>query len=55
LGGGWEIRKGMDLIPAEVKETMAKRTDWGDLLRPSVYMPDDDADGHHPLIRPPDW
>ena len=39
LGGGWQIREAMDLVPPEVKETMAKRTNWGDLLSPAVYMP----------------
>jgi NodT family efflux transporter outer membrane factor (OMF) lipoprotein len=34
LGGGWEIREGKDFVPEETKETMGKRTDWGDLLSP---------------------
>jgi NodT family efflux transporter outer membrane factor (OMF) lipoprotein len=32
LGGGWQIRKGKEYLPQEVKETMEKRTDWGNLL-----------------------
>ena len=32
LGGGWEIREGKELVPPEVREEMAKRTDWGGLL-----------------------
>ena len=36
LGGGWQIREGNDLVPPEVKEAMAKRTDWGGLLEPAV-------------------
>ncbi|MEA3469191.1 MAG: efflux transporter outer membrane subunit [Thermodesulfobacteriota bacterium] len=32
LGGGWQIRLGKDFVPQEVKETMAERTDWGNLL-----------------------
>lgn len=32
LGGGWEIREGKPLIPAETLKTMKERTDWGDLL-----------------------
>jgi NodT family efflux transporter outer membrane factor (OMF) lipoprotein len=39
LGGGWEIREGMDLLPPETKDAMAKRTRWGDLLKPAVYVP----------------
>ena len=34
LGGGWEIRVGKDFVPAEIKETMEKRTDWGKMLTP---------------------
>ena len=41
LGGGWEIRENMDLVPEATKDAMAKRTNWGDLLRPSVYIPGD--------------
>jgi NodT family efflux transporter outer membrane factor (OMF) lipoprotein len=54
LGGGWQIREGMDLVPPEVKEAMAKRTNWGDLLSPAAYMPPVEA-GQEPLIRFPDW
>ena len=39
LGGGWEIREGKDLVPSEVTEEMAKRTDWGSLLAPAAYNP----------------
>ena len=54
LGGGWQIREGRDVVPPEVKEAMAKRTDWGDLLNPATYMPP--APGEHPpTLRLPDW
>jgi hypothetical protein len=33
LGGGWQIRKGNDMVPKEIKEQMAARTDWGNLLK----------------------
>jgi NodT family efflux transporter outer membrane factor (OMF) lipoprotein len=33
LGGGWEVREGQDFVPAEIKEVMAKRTNWGGLLQ----------------------
>lgn len=39
LGGGWQLREGNDLLPDDVKQTMAKRTNWGDLLRPAEYIP----------------
>jgi NodT family efflux transporter outer membrane factor (OMF) lipoprotein len=37
LGGGWEIREGQDLVPAEIKAEMQQRTNWGHLLSPSTY------------------
>jgi hypothetical protein len=30
--GGWELRDGNDLVPAEIKEQMQKRTDWGSMI-----------------------
>jgi NodT family efflux transporter outer membrane factor (OMF) lipoprotein len=55
LGGGWEIREGHDFVPAEIRETMAKRTNWGRLLAPAAVaeVPTPDAQGR--LIRAPDW
>lgn len=32
LGGGWEIRRGHDFLPDEIKNEMKQRTDWGELL-----------------------
>ncbi|OGT58036.1 MAG: transporter [Gammaproteobacteria bacterium RIFCSPHIGHO2_12_FULL_42_10] len=32
LGGGWEIRRGHDVIPEKLKNEMAARTNWGSLL-----------------------
>ena len=54
LGGGWEIREGMDLVPPDVKEIMAKRTNWGDLLKPAAYIPASEAEPQS-SIRWPDW
>ena len=34
IGGGWEIRKGNDVISDENREAMQQRTNWGDLLEP---------------------
>jgi NodT family efflux transporter outer membrane factor (OMF) lipoprotein len=53
LGGGWQVREGQDLVPASIKEAMAKRTNWGSLLVPTVYPltpPPSQL-----LIRPPQW
>ena len=35
LGGGWQIRVGKDFVPANIRDEMAKRTDWGKLLEPA--------------------
>lgn len=35
LGGGWEVRVGQDVVPAEVRQAMAERTNWGGLLEPA--------------------
>jgi NodT family efflux transporter outer membrane factor (OMF) lipoprotein len=53
LGGGWEIREGQELVPAQVREAMQRRTDWGRALAPGevervsqqprdVYLPGPD-------------
>lgn len=52
LGGGWEIREGRELVSPEIKEEMARRTNWGRLLSPAVYMPSPEPGS---TIRPPDW
>ncbi len=53
LGGGWEMREGGEIVPPEIRETMSKRTNWGNLLSPEAYM------SHEPVetttIRFPDW
>ena len=54
LGGGWEIRKGKDFVPADIKETMRNRTDWGGLLAPEATDVPADAKPSGDR-RPPDW
>jgi NodT family efflux transporter outer membrane factor (OMF) lipoprotein len=54
LGGGWEIREEKDLVPPEIKEEMAKRTNWGKLLAPASYIPFPSEESKS-LIRLPDW
>ncbi len=54
LGGGWEIRKGKDLVPPEVKEVMAKRSNWGHLLAPVSYNPEV-TEKPKSSVRSPDW
>ena len=34
LGGGWEVRAGIDILPDETRAEMAERTDWGEMLEP---------------------
>ena len=54
LGGGWEIREGKELVPHEIVEEMAQRTNWGSLLAPAAYNPPL-VEGKKSPIRPPDW
>jgi NodT family efflux transporter outer membrane factor (OMF) lipoprotein len=54
LGGGWEIREGHDFIPAETKETMEQRTDWGKLLTPAAVKPPA-LEKPGLMLRTPDW
>jgi NodT family efflux transporter outer membrane factor (OMF) lipoprotein len=54
LGGGWEIREGHDFVPAETREVMEKRTNWGGLLTPAAAeLPSAEKPGA--LIRAPEW
>ena len=54
LGGGWEVRVGNDFVPADVREEMSERTDWGDLLETtSDTSPESEPDTN--LWRSPDW
>ena len=39
LGGGWEIRCGNDIVSTDLKQDMAKRTNWGPLLKPQQHQP----------------
>ncbi len=39
LGGGWQIRSGQNLVPEEMQQEMAERTDWGDLLNLEEQVP----------------
>lgn len=39
LGGGWQIRKGNDIVPESIKNDMAARTNWGNLLKKPNHEP----------------
>jgi NodT family efflux transporter outer membrane factor (OMF) lipoprotein len=41
LGGGWQIRDEKDLVPTEIRQEMAKRINWGNLLKRSTYEQSD--------------
>jgi NodT family efflux transporter outer membrane factor (OMF) lipoprotein len=54
LGGGWEVRLGNDFVPADVRQEMNERTDWGELLETG----NDKAPALDPNAarrRSPDW
>jgi NodT family efflux transporter outer membrane factor (OMF) lipoprotein len=51
LGGGWQIREGREFVPEPIRQAMAERTHWGDLLKPGAVPPTPPSR----LIRAPDW
>ena len=54
LGGGWELRKGKDFVPQDIREEMAQRTNWGDMLFPekTEVPPSEEVNS---LFNKPDW
>lgn len=60
MGGGWQIRENHDFVPAQTREEMAKRTNWGGLLNPVDMLrppaPDLPAPKDaSPAPRAPEW
>ncbi len=59
LGGGWQIRDGHDIVPAETQREMAERTNWGTLLTPELLKPQalglPSPQDRAPQVRPPEW
>jgi len=53
LGGGWEIRSGRNFVDQETKDTMEKRTNWGELLKPEATEPP--IKGQDRRYPSPDW
>lgn len=39
LGGGWQIHHCKDIVPNKIKAQMAKRTNWGRLLKTKNHLP----------------
>ncbi|MDX2510666.1 MAG: efflux transporter outer membrane subunit [Desulfobacterales bacterium] len=55
LGGGWQIREGKEFVPEETIKAMQERTDWGNLLTPTIQeeIPPDEEDRLR--WRAPEW
>jgi NodT family efflux transporter outer membrane factor (OMF) lipoprotein len=55
LGGGWEVRQGMDILPEETRQEMEERTDWDGMLEPDYASGTDFViPRHDPSMRPGD-
>ena len=54
LGGGWQTRVGKDFVPADIKEEMAQRTNWGQLLSPEKLETEPSEETTR-LFHMPDW
>ncbi|MCZ6493126.1 MAG: efflux transporter outer membrane subunit [Planctomycetota bacterium] len=54
LGGGWEVRREMKVVPEPTVVEMQTRTDWGDLLPADNQDPPPPGD-KSTLFRPVDW
>jgi hypothetical protein len=39
LGGGWQLRTGQNLLPADTRQQMEKRTDWGRIPDEGARLP----------------
>jgi hypothetical protein len=55
FGGGWELREGENFIPADTREVMEKRTNWGNLLTPAAVVGPPSPEKPDALFRAPDW
>jgi outer membrane protein TolC len=58
MGGGWQLREGHDFVPADTRDEMSKRTNWGTLLAPQLIRPQapglPSPNDVGPLVRPPE-
>ncbi|HZR79879.1 MAG TPA: efflux transporter outer membrane subunit [Candidatus Binatia bacterium] len=59
LGGGWQIREGREIVPADIREEMEERTNWGTLATPDLLTPAapplPGPEDTGPTVRPPEW
>jgi NodT family efflux transporter outer membrane factor (OMF) lipoprotein len=58
MGGGWQLREGHGFVPADTRDEMSKRTNWGTLLAPQLIRPQapglPSPNDVGPLVRPPE-
>ena len=55
LGGGWQIHDGNDIVPREMKNEMAARTNWGSLLKQQNHEPPTDSWQEIKQLYLPSW
>ena len=55
LGGGWQLRHCDDILPAKIKQDMAKRTNWGKLLQQKNHQPPIDQVQRSKQLYLPSW
>jgi len=55
LGGGWQIRKGNDILPQHIKCEMASRTNWGNLLYKCNHIPPTSSGQRIAQLFLPNW
>ncbi|MEW6251127.1 MAG: efflux transporter outer membrane subunit [Planctomycetota bacterium] len=54
LGGGWELRLGNDLVPAEIKAEMSERTYWGAMIDSDRFLEVQPAEAEAPESQSPE-
>ena len=55
LGGGWQIRRGNDIVPLRIKQQMAHRTNWGNLLIDQNHKPPKNRKKQFEQLYLPNW
>lgn len=55
LGGGWQIRGSNDIVANEIKQEMARRTYWGNLLTQQNHIPPKTKSARLKELYLPNW
>lgn len=55
LGGGWQIRKGNDIVPYQIKKEMGARTNWGNLLKSQNHQAPTSKEQEVKQLYLPNW